>query len=183
MKANLADIERILISADQIAARIKEVAAVLDKDYAGKKPIAICILKGSVVFFTDLLRAMETPVEMEFMKVSSYGAGTVSSGKLSVSLDILSNIQNRDVLIVEDIVDSGNTMYALKRMLEGRSPASVRIISLLDKPSRRTADVTPDYTCLEIEEEFVIGYGLDYGEKYRDLPYVGILKRSVYENN
>ena len=183
MKANLADIERILISADQIAARIKEVAAVLDKDYAGKKPIAICILKGSVVFFTDLLRAMETPVEMEFMKVSSYGAGTVSSGKLSVSLDILSNIQNRDVLIVEDIVDSGNTMYALKRMLEGRSPASVRIISLLDKPSRRTADITPDYTCFEIEDEFVIGYGLDYGEKYRDLPYVGILKRSVYEQN
>ena len=183
MKENLADIERILISADQIAARIKEVAAVLDKDYAGKTPIAICILKGSVIFFGDLLRALETPVEMEFMKVSSYGAGTVSSGKLSVSLDILSNIQNRDVLIVEDIVDSGNTMYALKRMLEGRSPASVRIISLLDKPSRRTADITPDYTCFEIEDEFVIGYGLDYGEKYRDLPYVGILKRSVYEQN
>ncbi|MBE7077872.1 MAG: hypoxanthine phosphoribosyltransferase [Clostridiales bacterium] len=183
MKENLADIERILISADQIAARIKEVAAVLDKDYAGKTPIAICILKGSVVFFGDLIRAMETPVELEFMKVSSYGAGTVSSGKLSVSLDILSNIQNRDVLIVEDIVDSGNTMYALKRMLEGRSPASVRIISLLDKPSRRTADITPDYTCFEIEDEFVIGYGLDYGEKYRDLPYVGILKRSVYEQN
>lgn len=183
MKENLADIERILISADQIAARIKEVAAVLDKDYAGKTPIAICILKGSVIFFGDLLRALETPVEMEFMKVSSYGAGTVSSGKLSVSLDILSNIQNRDVLIVEDIVDSGNTMYALKCMLEGRSPASVRIISLLDKPSRRTADITPDYTCFEIEDEFVIGYGLDYGEKYRDLPYVGILKRSVYEQN
>ena len=183
MKENLADIERILISADQIAARIKEVAAVLDKDYAGKTPIAICILKGSVIFFGDLLRALETPVEMEFMKVSSYGAGTVSSGKLSVSLDILSNIQNRDVLIVEDIVDSGNTMYALKRMLEGRSPASVRIISLLDKPFRRTADITPDYTCFEIEDEFVIGYGLDYGEKYRDLPYVGILKRSVYEQN
>lgn len=183
MKENLADIERILISADQIAARIKEVASVLDKDYAGKTPIAICILKGSVVFFGDLIRAMETPVELEFMKVSSYGAGTISSGKLSVSLDILSNIQNRDVLIVEDIVDSGNTMYALKRMLEGRSPASVRIISLLDKPSRRTADITPDYTCFEIEDEFVIGYGLDYGEKYRDLPYVGILKRSVYEQN
>ena len=172
MKENLADIERILISADQIAARIKEVAAVLDKDYAGKTPIAICILKGSVVFFGDLIRAMETPVELEFMKVSSYGAGTVSSGKLSVSLDILSNIQNRDVLIVEDIVDSGNTMYALKRMLEGRSPASVRIISLLDKPSRRVVDFKADLSLFTIPDHFVVGYGLDCAEKYRGLPYI-----------
>ena len=181
MKGNLADVERILISAEEIEQRIKEVAKVIDNDYKGSTPIVICILKGSVVFFTDLIREMETPVELEFMKVSSYGSGTVSSGKLSVSLDILSNIEGRDVLIVEDIIDSGNTMYALKRMLAGRNPASIRIVSLLDKPSRRTADIEADYTCFEIEDEFVIGYGLDYAERYRGLPYVAILKRSVYE--
>jgi hypoxanthine phosphoribosyltransferase len=115
------------------------------------------------------------------MKVSSYGFGTVSSGKLSVSLDILSNIEGKDVLIVEDIIDSGNTMYALKKMLATRNPASLRIITLLDKPSRRVAEVSAEYTCFEIEDEFVIGYGLDYAEKYRDLPYVGVLSRSVYE--
>ena len=182
MKGNVNDIERVLLSEEEIAAQVKKVAAKLDKDYEGKTPIAICILKGSLVFFADLIRAMDTPVEVEFMKVSSYGAGTVSSGRLSVSLDILSNIEGREVLIVEDIIDSGNTMYALKKMLQGRNPASIRIVSLLDKPSRRTAEIVPDYVCFEIEDEFVIGYGLDYAEKYRDLPYVGILKRSVYEN-
>lgn len=175
------DIERVLISEAEIATRIQEIAKVLDADYQGKEPILICILKGSVVFFTDLMRAMKTPVTIEFMKVSSYGFGTVSSGKLSVSLDILSNIEGKDVLIVEDIIDSGNTMYALKRMLGTRNPASLRIITLLDKPSRRVAEVSADYTCFEIEDEFVIGYGLDYAEKYRDLPYIGVLSRSVYE--
>ena len=175
------DIERVLISETEIAARIQEIAKVLDADYQGKEPILICILKGSVVFFTDLMRAMKTPVTIEFMKVSSYGFGTVSSGKLSVSLDILSNIEGKDVLIVEDIIDSGNTMYALKKMLATRNPASLRIITLLDKPSRRVAEVSAEYTCFEIEDEFVIGYGLDYAEKYRDLPYVGVLSRSVYE--
>lgn len=175
------DIERVLISETEIAARIQEIAKTLDADYQGKEPILICILKGSVVFFTDLMRAMKTPVTIEFMKVSSYGFGTVSSGKLSVSLDILSNIEGKDVLIVEDIIDSGNTMYALKKMLATRNPASLRIITLLDKPSRRVAEVSAEYTCFEIEDEFVIGYGLDYAEKYRDLPYVGVLSRSVYE--
>jgi len=176
------EIERVLLSEEQIAQRIKEVAAELDSVYEGKTPIAVCILKGSVVFFADLIRTMDTPVMVEFMKVSSYGFGTTSSGKLSVSLDLLSNIEGKDVLIVEDIIDSGNTMYALKGMLQTRNPASVRIVTLLDKPSRRVSDISPDYTCFEIEDEFVIGYGLDYAEKYRDLPYVGILKRSVYEN-
>jgi len=175
------EIERVLISDEEIAKRIKEVAAQIDADYKGKIPIAICILKGSIVFFADLIRAMETPVTVEFMKVSSYGFGTTSSGKLSVSLDILSNIEGQDVLIVEDIIDSGHTMYALKNMLLTRNPASLRIITLLDKPARRVSEVTADYTCFEIEDEFVIGYGLDYAERYRDLPYVGILSRSVYE--
>ena len=175
------EIERVLISEEQIKEQLQRVSAELDAYYNGREPIAICILKGSVVFFADLIRAMKTSVSVEFMKVSSYGFGTESSGKLSVSLDILSNIEGKDVLIVEDIIDSGNTMYALKKMLQGRRPASVRIVTLLDKPARRVADVSPDYTCFEIEDEFVIGYGLDYAEKYRDLPFVGILKRSVYE--
>lgn len=182
MQKRNGEIERILISKRKLQARVKEVAKELDAYYEGKSPIAICILKGSVVFFSDLLREMTVPVSMEFMKVSSYGASTQSSGKLSVGLDILSNIEGKHVLIVEDIIDSGNTMYVLKEMLQTRNPADIRIVSLLDKPSRRTANIQPDFKCFEIEDEFVIGYGLDYAEKYRDLPFVGILKRSVYEN-
>lgn len=175
------EIERVLIDEGEIAERIGEIAAQIDADYQGKTPIVICILKGSLVFCADLIRAMDVPVTLEFMKVSSYGASTTSSGKLSVSLDILSNIEGKDVLIVEDIIDSGHTMKALTDMLKTRNPASLRIVTLLDKPSRRVAPIEADYTCFEIEDEFVIGYGLDYAEKYRDLPYVGILSRSVYE--
>ena len=182
MENQKSEIERVLLSETQIAERIKEVAKQMDEDYKGKELIAVCILKGSVVFFADLIRAMKTPVSVEFMKVSSYGFGTTSSGKLSVGLDILSNIEGTDVIIVEDIIDSGHTMYALKQMLQTRNPASLRVVTLLDKPARRVADITADYTCFEIEDEFVIGYGLDYAERYRDLPYVGILSRWVYEN-
>ena len=182
MEVQTNEIERVLITEEQIAARIQEVAAELDEHYKGKEPIAIGVLKGSVGFFVDLLRAMKTPVSMEFMKVSSYGSGTTSSGSLSVTLDILSDIEGKDLLVVEDIIDSGNTMSVLMKMLEQRKPASIRMVTLLDKPSRRTADITPDFTCFEIEDEFVIGYGLDYAERYRDLPYVGILSRSVYED-
>ena len=174
-------VERVLISEEEIEKRVQEIAAELDAYYGEREPIAICILKGSVVFYADLIRAMKIPVTVDFMKVSSYGSGTESSGNLSVLLDIRSNIEGRDVLIVEDIIDSGNTMFALKNLLNARAPASVKIVSLLDKPSRRTADITPDFTCFEIEDEFVIGYGLDYAEKYRDFPFVAILKRSVYE--
>ena len=181
MKTQQSEIERVLLSETQIAERVKEVAKKIDEEYQGKEVIAVCILKGSVIFFADLIRAMKTPVNIEFMKVSSYGFGTSSSGRLSVSLDILSNIEGKDVLIVEDIIDSGNTMYALKDMLKTRNPASIRIVTLLDKPARRVMDINADYTCFEIEDEFVIGYGLDYAEKYRDLPYVGILSRWVYE--
>ena len=175
------EIERVLLSETQIADRIKELAKKIDEDYQGKEVIAVCVLKGSVIFFADLIRAMKTPTSVEFMKVSSYGFGTSSSGRLSVGLDLFSNIEGKDVLIVEDIIDSGNTMYALKEMLSTRNPASLRIVTLLDKPARRTVDIQADYTCFEIEDEFVIGYGLDYAEKYRDLPYVGILSRWVYE--
>ncbi|MCI8343454.1 MAG: hypoxanthine phosphoribosyltransferase [Clostridia bacterium] len=175
------DCERILLDEKMIQARVKEVAAQLDKLYEGRKPVVVCILKGSVVFFVDLIRNMKTPCELDFMAVSSYGAGTASTGELKVKKDLAADITGRDVLIVEDIIDSGNTLYHLKKMLNARAPASVNIVTLLDKPSRRQAPMEPEYTCFEIEDEFVIGYGLDYAEDYRNLPYVGILKRSVYE--
>lgn len=175
------DCERILLDEKMIQARVKEVAAQLDKLYEGRKPVVVCILKGSVVFFVDLIRNMKTPCELDFMAVSSYGAGTASTGELKVKKDLAADLTGRDVLIVEDIIDSGNTLYHLKKMLNARAPASVNIVTLLDKPSRRQAPMEPEYTCFEIEDEFVIGYGLDYAEDYRNLPYVGILKRSVYE--
>ena len=165
------DCERILLDEKTIQARVKEVAAQLDKLYEGRKPVVVCILKG----------LMKTPCELDFMAVSSYGAGTASTGELKVKKDLAADITGRDVLIVEDIIDSGNTLYHLKKMLNARAPASVNIVTLLDKPSRRQAPMEPEYTCFEIEDEFVIGYGLDYAEDYRNLPYVGILKRSVYE--
>ncbi|MBO5046599.1 MAG: hypoxanthine phosphoribosyltransferase [Clostridia bacterium] len=175
------DCERILLSEETIQARVKEIAAQLDKLYEGRKPVVVCILKGSVVFFVDLIRNMQTPCELDFMSVSSYGAGTTSTGELKIKKDLAADIEGRDVLIVEDIIDSGNTLYHLKKLLNGRRPASVNIVTLLDKPARRQVPMEPEYTGFEIEDEFVIGYGLDYAENYRNLPYVGILKRSVYE--
>ena len=175
------DAERIMIDADTIQTRVKEVAKQLDKVYAGKNPLVICILKGSILFYADLIRNMKTELELDFMSVSSYGSGTTSSGELRIKKDLSTDIKGRDVLIVEDIIDSGNTLYCLKKMLIERQPASVNIVTLLDKPDRRVVPMEPDYTCFVIEDEFVIGYGLDYAEKYRNLPYVGVLKRSVYE--
>ena len=174
-------IERVMLSEEQIAKRVKEVAAQLDRLYEGRRPLVVCILKGSVVFFADLIRHMTTPLELDFMAVSSYGAGTESTGRLKVTKDLTTDIAGRDVLIVEDIIDSGNTLYNLKKMLISRAPASVNIVTLLDKPERREAPMEPEYTCFVIEDEFVVGYGMDYAEEYRNLPYIGILKRSVYE--
>lgn len=173
-------IERVLIDEQSIAERVKEMAARLDKLYDGKKPLVVCILKGSVIFFADLIRHMQTPLEMDFMAVSSYGAGT-TTGELKIKKDLTVDIKGRDVLIVEDIIDSGNTLYKLKKMLIQRAPASVNIVTLLDKPERREVPMEPEYTCFTIEDEFVVGYGLDYDEAFRSLPYVGVLKRSVYE--
>ncbi len=174
-------IERVMLSEEQIAKRVKEVAAQLDRLYEGRRPLVVCILKGSVVFFADLIRHMTTPLELDFMAVSSYGAGTESTGRLKVTKDLTTDIAGRDVLIVEDIIDSGNTLYNLKKMLISRAPASVNIVTLLDKPERREAPMEPEYTCFVIEDEFVVGYGMDYAEEYRNLPYIGVLKRSVYE--
>ena len=175
-----ASIERIMIDERSIAERVKDMATRLDRLYDGKKPLVVCILKGSVIFFSDLIRHMHTPLELDFMSVSSYGSGT-TTGELKIKKDMSVDIKGRDVLIVEDIIDSGNTLYKLKKMLIERAPASVNIVTLLDKPERREVPIEPEYTCFTIEDEFVVGYGLDYAEEYRSLPYVGVLKRSVYE--
>ena len=175
------DVDYVMLSAEELDKRVKELAAQMDRLYEGRKPVVVCILKGSVLFFTDLIRNMKTSVELDFMSVSSYGSGTTSSGEVKIKKDLSCDIKDRDVLIVEDIIDSGNTLYHLKKMLITRQPASLNIVTLLDKPERREAPMEPEYTGFVIEDEFVIGYGLDYAEEYRNLPYVGVLKRSVYE--
>ena len=175
------NVERVMISREQIEERVKALAAQLDKLYEGRRPVVVCILKGSVMFFADLIREMKTPMQIDFMAVSSYGKGSISSGKLQVKKDLTVNIGGKDVLIVEDIIDSGNTLYELKKMLNTRSPASVNIVTLLDKPERREVPMEPEYKGFVIEDEFVVGYGLDYADRYRNLPYVGVLKPEVYE--
>ncbi len=176
------NVEYVMLTDKQISKKIKAVAKQLDKLYEGRKPVVVCILKGSVVFFSDLIRNMKTPLTIDFMSVSSYGNGTKSTGALTIKKDLATDIKGRDVLIVEDIIDSGNTLYNLKKLLNARAPSSVNIVTLLDKPERREVPMEPEYTCFVIEDEFVVGYGLDYAEEYRNLPYVGVLKRSVYEN-
>ena len=175
------NVERVMISREQIEERVKALAAQLDKLYEGRTPVVVCILKGSVMFFADLIREMKTPMQIDFMAVSSYGKNSISSGKLQVKKDLTVNICGKDVLIVEDIIDSGNTLYNLKKLLNSRFPSSVNIVTLLDKPERREVPMEPEYTCFVIEDEFVVGYGMDYAEEYRNLPYIGVLKRSVYE--
>ncbi len=175
------DVERIMLTQEEIAEKVKLIAQKLDKLYENRTPVVVCILKGSVIFYSDLIRNMNTPIELDFMSVSSYGAGTVSTGELNIKKDLACDIRGRDVLLVEDIIDSGNTLYKLKKILMERMPASLNIVTLLDKPDRRVVPMEPDYTCFVIEDEFVVGYGLDYAEKYRNLPYVGVLKRSIYE--
>lgn len=176
------DVEYVMLTEKQITKRVKAVAKQLDKLYEGRTPVVVCILKGSVVFFTDLIRNMKTAITIDFMSVSSYGNGSKSSGEIKIKKDLSTDIAGRDVLIVEDIIDSGNTLYNLKKLLHSRGPSSVNIVTLLDKPARREVPIEPEYKCFDIEDEFVVGYGLDYAERYRNLPYVGVLKRSVYEN-
>ena len=174
------NVERVMISREQIEERVKALAAQLDKLYEGRTPVVVCILKGSVMFFADLIREMKTPMQIDFMAVSSYGKGSISSGKLEVKKDLTVNICGKDVLIVEDILDTGVTLSNLVPMLKMRNPNSVKICTILDKPSRRKADIQPDYEGFQVPDEFVVGYGLDYDEKYRNLPYVGVLKPEIY---
>lgn len=177
------DIEKILISEKEIEAIVTDIAKRISEDYKDKKLLLLCILKGSVVFMGDLMKHIAIPVQIDFMKVSSYGAGT-TSGNLKIKLDLQrDDLDTTDILIIEDIIDSGKTLSALTKYLAERGAKSVRSCTLLDKPSRREVEFTPDYTGREIPDEFVIGYGLDYNEDYRALPFVGILKREVYEKN
>lgn len=175
------DIREVLISEERLAARVAELGAQISKDYEGKKLIILGVLKGSVVFMTDLLRKITIPVEMDFMAVSSYGSGTKTSGVVKILKDLDRLIQGYHVLIVEDILDSGMTLSYLTELLRDRNPAGIRIATLLDKPDRRKVDIKPDYVGFVIPDEFVVGYGLDYAELYRNLPYVGVLAPHVYE--
>ena len=177
------DIAKILISEEEIDSITTRIAAQIDADYVGsdKKLVLVCILKGSLVFMGDLMKKIKTPVEIDCMKVSSYGAGTESSGKIHITLDLIRpDIEECDLLIVEDIIDSGVTLSHLTKYLELKGAKSVKTCTLLDKPSRRKVDFVPDYRGTEIPDEFVVGYGLDYAEMYRALPLVGVLKPEVY---
>ncbi len=175
-------IEKVLFSEEELKTRIKELGTEIGREYAGKKPLMIGILKGSVMFFADLLREIEGDLEIDFMAISSYGNGVKSSGEVKMIKDLDHKIEGKDVIIVEDIVDSGYTMKYLTGVLSARNPASIRICTLLDKPSRRETDVRVDYKGFEVGDEFVVGYGLDYAGLYRNVPFIGILKRSVYEH-
>lgn len=175
------DLQSIMLSEEQIRGKVKEAAAWLDERFAGKNPLAVSVLKGSVMFFCDLVRAMNTPVEIDFMTISSYGSSTKSSGIPKILMDLSASVEGRDVILVEDIVDSGNTLCKLRDLLVGRGAKSFTVVALLDKPARRQVNIAPDYSCFTIEDEFIVGYGLDYAQQYRNLPYIAILKREVYE--
>ena len=174
------DIDHILFSEEQLKARVREIAGQIDRDFAGKEPMLISVLRGSFIFMADLMRSITLPCTVDFMAVSSYGAGTASSGQVRIIKDLSEHLEGRDVIVVEDILDSGNTLSYLLQLLQARSPASVRLCTLLDKPSRRTKEVELHYSGFTIPDYFVVGYGLDYAEKYRNLPYIGILKPCVY---
>lgn len=167
---------KILIKEEDVVAKVKELAEQINQDYKGKKIHLICILKGSVFFTCELAKYINVPVTIDFMSVSSYGNGMTSSGSITINQDLTMGLEGREVLIVEDIVDSGRTLSYLAHMLEKREPASLRICTLLDKPQCRVSDVDVTYTGFEIEDLFVVGFGLDYAQKYRNLPYIGELK-------
>ncbi len=174
------DILKILITEQEIADRVSELGKRISEDYRDKNLLLISVLKGSVAFMADLMRAIDVNARIDFMSVSSYGAGTRSSGVVKIVKDLDMPIAGFDVLIVEDILDSGMTLSYISELLLARDPASIRICTLLDKPERRKANIVADYIGFEVPDEFVVGYGLDYDERYRNLPYIGILKPEVY---
>ena len=175
------DVDRILIPEDVLQARIAELAAEINATYTDEdRLLLICVLKGAFMFLADLVRRLEIRHEVDFMEISSYGTGTVSSGVVRILLDLAQNIEGRHVLIVEDIVDSGRTLDYITRNLHTRGPASLRVCTLLSKPSRREMEIATDFIGFEVPDEFVIGYGLDFSEEYRNLPFIGVLKSEVY---
>ncbi len=165
----------VMLSEEEVDRKISELGARISKDYEGKEVFLICILKGASFFACELAKRITVPVSIDFMKVSSYGSGTVSTGEIKIINDLSDSIEGKDVIIVEDIIDSGNTLDRLPRVLKERNPASIRLCTLLDKPSRREVEVFVDYVGFEIPDKFVIGYGLDYDQKYRNLPYIGVV--------
>lgn len=174
------DLTKVIVTREEIAKAVREMGQKITRDYAGKEPVMLCILKGASVFFTDLIREVDLPVTTEFMAISSYGGSTKSSGIVRINKDLDRDISGKDVLIVEDIVDSGRTLSHLSEVLKTRKANSIEIVTLLDKPARRVVPLEVKYSCFDIPDAFVVGYGLDYNERFRNLPYIGVLKPEVY---
>ncbi|MBE7042582.1 MAG: hypoxanthine phosphoribosyltransferase [Ruminococcaceae bacterium] len=174
-------VEKILITEEEITRRVKELGEEISKDYAGEEVMVLCVLKGAFVFASDLIRAISLPASINFMCLSSYGSGTTSSGKVQVTKDLDCPVEGKHVIIAEDVIDSGNTLHFLVDYLKEKGATSVDVCAIFDKPSRRQVEVEVRYIGFEIPDEFVIGYGLDYAENFRNLPYLGVLKREVYE--
>ena len=181
MKKMQDDLLKVLLSEEEILAEVQEIGRQIAEDYQDKNLLMVSVLKGSVVFMADLMRSVDCHARIDFMSVSSYGSGTKTSGVVKIIKDLDLNLEGYDLLLVEDILDSGKTLYYLREILKERNPASIRIATLLNKPARREADIASDYSCFEVPDEFVVGYGLDFAEKYRNLPYIGVLKPEVYE--
>lgn len=175
------DVERILVSKEELDGINERLGAQISRDFQGKNLLVVGILKGSIYFMTDLTRYITVPCKIDFLQVSSYGSGTTSSGAVKIVKDIDINLEGYDILIVEDILDSGRTLNYVCNLLKSRNPNSIKIATLLDKPERRVVDLKPDYVGCDVPDEFVVGYGLDYDQMYRNLPYIGQLKREIYE--
>jgi hypoxanthine phosphoribosyltransferase len=174
------DISELLFSEAQLKQRIAELGQQLSNDFDGKNPLIICVLKGAFIFMSDLIRNMTIPLQIDFMAVSSYGAASKSSGVVKINKDLDVPVEGRDLIIVEDITDSGLTLQFLQDVLRRKNANSITVVALFDKPSRRKVDIKADYVGFLLPDEFIVGYGLDYAEKYRNLPYVGVLKREIY---
>ncbi len=174
-------VEKVLVSTEKIKHTVTELAKKINADYNGEELLVVVILKGSMIFAADLVKELTMPVTIDFMRASSYGSGTASSGFINIKQDLGSDIKDKNVLIIEDIIDSGNTLHKLKELLRERNPKTIKICTLLDKPSRRVTPVDVEYSGIAIPDEYVVGYGLDYNEILRNLPYIGVLKREVYE--
>lgn len=176
------DIEKILVTKERLAEISAELGAKITRDYAGKQLLIVGVLKGSIYFFTDLSRCIDLPCHIDFIQASSYGSGTESSGKIEIIKDISPDLTGFDVLLVEDILDTGRTLKYIHDMLSERNPNSIAVVTLLDKPARRIAKINADYVGVDVPNEFVVGYGLDFNQYYRNLPYIGVLKSECYEN-
>jgi len=176
------DLDRVLLTREEIAEKVRELGEKITRDYSGRKPVLVCILKGAAVFFTDLIREIDLPLTLDFMAISSYGSATKTSGVVRILKDLDNDILGKDVIVVEDIVDSGITLSYLTKILVQRGAKSLRIAALLDKPARRKVqDLKVDYRCFDIPDAFVVGYGLDYDQTYRNLPDIGVLSPRIYE--